>query len=244
MDELQLSDCSRTKQRNERKGVDRLTFLLLEIVYFGIKESIMKQEYQIRIARKEDCADMAEIYAPYVANTAVSFEETPPDADEIWTRVLKSLKKHVWLVCVCDRKVVGYAYARVHRERKAYQWVTEVSVYIHEHHRKLGIATALYNALHAVLRKQGYIQAYAGMTLPNLASKGFHENLGYVQFATYKNAGFKLGEWRDTAWWSLALTELPEVPGELKSVESLDETWLEQTFAEFAEDIGVRACGL
>lgn len=186
--------------------------------------------YIIRLGRQSDCDEIAAIYAPYVTDSVVSFEEVAPDGEEMWRRMQESLKRHVWLVCEGEDGVMGFAYAGVHRQRKAYQWVTEVSIYVHPDHRKRGLATALYYALHDILGKQGYVLTYAGMTLPNPPSKGFHESFGYKQFAEYENSGYKFGNWHSTGWWKRPLRELPNPPEEIRTVEQIDREWLEETF--------------
>jgi phosphinothricin acetyltransferase len=104
-------------------------------------------------------------------------------------------------------ELLGYAYASRHRDRLAYQWSVDVSVYVSANARRQGVARKLYSALLNVLRAQGYYNAFAGIALPNEASIGAHEALGFRQAALYKQTGFKLGEWRDVGWWQLALRE-------------------------------------
>ncbi len=188
--------------------------------------------YKIRWGLECDCDAIAAIYAPYVTDSVVSFEEVAPDGEEMWKRMQKSFEKHAWLVCECEGAVAGFAYAGVHRQRKAYQWVAETSIYVHEDHRKEGVATALYNALHEVLREQGYVLTYAGMTLPNIPSKGFHENFGYEPFAVYENSGFKFGQWHSTGWWRRPLCDLPAQPQEIKTIRQLDQRWVDRVFSE------------
>lgn len=196
----------------------------------------MKTGFRIRLGQRSDCAEIAEIYAPYVTDSVVSFEEVAPDAEEMWKRMQKAFKRHAWLVCENAGRVAGFAYAGLHRQRKAYQWVAEVSIYVHPNYRKHGVATALYNALHEILHEQGYVWTYAGMTLPNPASKGFHESFGYEQFVVYENSGYKFGNWHSTGWWKCPLRELPNPPQELKTIDQLDKEWLAQAFERAGKD--------
>lgn len=189
----------------------------------------MEREFNYRLGKQSDCEAIAAIYAPYVINTCVSFEEHAPQADEMWKRMQKAFEKHVWLVCEVDGAVIGFAYAGHHRERKAYQWLAEVSIYVADGFHKNGIATGLYGRLHSILKEQGFVQTYAGMTLPNPASQGFHEHFGYEQFAVYENSGYKFGAWHSTGWWKRALRQLPETPDELKNIHQLDPNWLAAT---------------
>jgi phosphinothricin acetyltransferase len=91
---------------------------------------------------------------------------------EIWQRIRKTLAQYPWLVEERDGAVVGYAYAGQHRVRAAYQWAVDVAVYIDERHRRTGVGRALYTSLFGMLVKQGYYNAYAGITLPNPGSVG------------------------------------------------------------------------
>ena len=102
--------------------------------------------------------------------------------------------------------------AAEHRERLAYQWSVDVSCYVRERARRRGIGKALYEALKRVLRAQGFRNASAGIALPNAASVGLHEAVGFVALGKYRNVGFKLGAWRDLVWLQCALGELPANP--------------------------------
>jgi L-amino acid N-acyltransferase YncA len=169
---------------------------------------------RVRDARGEDAAAIAAIYAPVVRDTPISFELEPPDVATMRQRVLDTLERRPWLVCERDGEVVGYAYAASHRERAAYQWCVETSVYIADSARRQGVGSTLYRALLPLLARQGYVHAYAGITLPNPASVGLHEALGFRPIGVYSAIGFKLGAWHDVGWWDLTLPAkaLPEQP--------------------------------
>lgn len=169
---------------------------------------------QIRIAAAEDAADIAAIYAPFVANTIVSFETEPPDETETRARISKVLESYPWLVCEQDGRVIGYAYGSQHRVRRAYQWSVDVAVYVDPNHHRGGIARSLYTRLFELLRLQGYYNAYAGIALPNAASVGFHESMGFRPIGIYEEVGFKAGKWVDVGWWQLALQPKQAEPGE------------------------------
>jgi L-amino acid N-acyltransferase YncA len=161
----------------------------------------------IRPARPSDAPDILAIYAPFVTDTVVSFEFEPPDVEEIRRRVGETLDRWPWLVWEQDGSVRGYAYGSGHRARAAYQWCVEVSVYVHADARRSGIARRLYAELFDRLRRQGFYNAYAGITLPNEASVGFHEAMGFQPIGVYPRIGYKFGRWHDVAWWSLRLRE-------------------------------------
>jgi len=160
---------------------------------------------RVRDATGDDAAAIAAIYAPVVRDTPISFELEPPDVGTMRQRVLDTLERRPWLVCERDGEVVGYAYAASHRERAAYQWCVETSVYIAESARRQGVGCTLYRALLPLLARQGYVHAYAGITLPNPPSVGLHEALGFRPIGVYKAIGFKLGAWHDVGWWDLTL---------------------------------------
>jgi len=161
----------------------------------------------IRLAEPGDAAGILAIYAPIVRETAVSFELEPPGEEEMRRRIASTVERRPWLVCMADGTVAGYAYAATHRERAAYQWSTETSVYVHPAHRRRGVALGLYTALLAALRAQGFANALAGITLPNPASVGFHEACGFRRIGVYHAVGHKLGAWHDVAWLELRLRE-------------------------------------
>jgi len=169
---------------------------------------------EVRVATGEDAAAIAAIYAPVVRDTPISFELEPPDVATMRQRMLDTLKVRPWLVCERDGAVIGYAYAASHRERAAYQWCVETSVYIADSARRQGVGRTLYAALLPLLARQGYVHAYAGITLPNAASVGLHERLGFRPVGIYKAIGFKLGAWHDVGWWDLPLPRgtLPPEP--------------------------------
>ena len=150
----------------------------------------------------EACRD---IYAPYVRDTAVSFEEAIPSVEEFEGRIRKTTATHPWIVMEVDGRVVGYAYATQHRPRAAYRWTAEVTVYIDGHHHRSGIGRRLYTELLVRLRRQGFRLAVAGITLPNPGSVGLHVAMGFEPVGVYNRIGWKFGAWHDVGWWQLDL---------------------------------------
>ncbi|MGE0067423.1 MAG: arsinothricin resistance N-acetyltransferase ArsN1 family B [Solirubrobacterales bacterium] len=148
----------------------------------------------------------AAIYAPYVESSPISFEERPPDADAMAARIATTGKTHPWLVAERGGEVVGYAYACPHRQRTAYRWSVDVSVYVAPGAVGQGVGRDLYAELCERLRRQGFRMAFAGITLPNPASVALHESVGFVQVGTMREVGFKAGAWRDVGWWQLELS--------------------------------------
>jgi L-amino acid N-acyltransferase YncA len=182
----------------------------------------METGYTLRSARPEDAAAILQIYAPFVTDSAVSFELELPSLAEMVDRMAHYQVTHPWLVCVLGDVVVGYAYGSAHRARLAYQWATEVSVYVAEGHQRAGCARALYQALFALLRAQGYTCALAGITQPNPKSVGFHAALGFHEIARYRNIGYKFGQWWDTLWMELDWSD-GQAPVALRMPEELSE---------------------
>jgi phosphinothricin acetyltransferase len=168
----------------------------------------------IRLATADDAAAIADIYAPVVRDTIVSFELEAPDAAQMRERVQRTLAHFPWLVCERDGAVAGYAYASRHRERRAYQWSVDVSCYVHADFLRRGIGAALYRALLEILRRQGFFNAYAGIALPNDPSVRLHESVGFRPVGVYVAVGYKLGAWRDVGWWALALAPPVSEPAE------------------------------
>lgn len=160
---------------------------------------------QIRLATPADAAGVAAIYAPNVTDSAISFEAEPPTPEAISARIAATLVDLPWLVCEREGELLGYAYASPHSERAAYRWSLNVSVYVSAACRRQGVGRALYASLFALARLGGYYAVHAGVTLPNAASVGLHESLGFVSVGIYRAVGFKFGAWHDVGWWQLAL---------------------------------------
>lgn len=160
---------------------------------------------RVRDATAADAADCADIYAPYVRDTSVSFETEPPGAAEVAERIARAQQRHAWLVLEQDGQVVGYAYAGPFRARDAYRFACEVSVYLDLLHRGTGGGRALYEALFERLRQRGYRTVAAGMTVPNEASARLHRALGFTLVGTWRRVGWKQGAWHDVAWFQLDL---------------------------------------
>lgn len=168
----------------------------------------------VRVARPSDAEAVAAIYAPIVRDTTISFEIEPPTPEEMAQRIAKTLQTYPWLVAERGGQVIGYVYAGKHRDPGSYRWSVNVSAYIHESAHRQGVGRALYERLIAILKAQGFHSAYAGIALPNAASVGLHEAVGFKQIGIYKEVGFKHGQWRDTGWWRLELSRGTGAPSE------------------------------
>lgn len=166
----------------------------------------------IRLATEQDATQILAIYAPIIKDTVISFEEEIPTELEIQSRIKDISETHPWLVCEDRGEVIGYAYASAHHSRIAYQWSVNVSVYIQSQYRGMGVGKALYSSLFPMLVMQGFYNAYAGITLPNPASVGLHEAMGFKRVCVYERVGFKHGAWRDVGWWHLVLQPYVDSP--------------------------------
>jgi phosphinothricin acetyltransferase len=169
----------------------------------------------VRLADPErDAAGVAEIYRPAVESSIATFEEVAPNAEEMERRMRITLERTPWLVMDDGREVAGYAYAAPHRERPGYRWAVDISVYVAPGLVGRGIGRRLYDELLAILRRQGFVNVYAGIALPNPASVALHEAIGMERIGVYERVGYKLGAWVDVAWYGMRLREPPARPTE------------------------------
>ena len=155
----------------------------------------------IRIATIEDVPEMLAIYTPYVVNTTVSFEYTPPSLEEFTRRFVSYTRQFPWLVWEEDGVILGYAYASAPFTRAAYGWCAEPTVYLRPEARGRNIAARLYATLEEILWRQGYQVLYALVCGENLPSRRFHEKQGYRKTAEFTDIGFKMGRWLDLIWY-------------------------------------------
>ena len=178
---------------------------------------------EIRFAEKGDAAAIQRIYAPYVKNSAISFETDPPSVREMEKRIEHIGSTYPWLVYETDGRLVGYAYASHHHERPAYRWSVDCTVYVDAGFHGRGIGRELYHALTRLTAVLGYYNAFAGITLPNDRSIRLHRDVGFIHVGTYRNAGFKLGRWHDVSHWQLELNPCLQEPEEPKSIREIEE---------------------
>lgn len=177
----------------------------------------MKEEFRLRRATLDDATAIVEIYRPYCRETIITFETEAPQVDEMAARIKEIGSTLPWLVAVADKntdsdsepRIGGYAYAARHRARRGYQWSVETSVYLDPEFRGKGLGGFLYKALFQLLEKQGYINAYAGIALPNAASEALHRAFHFEPVGIYKKVGYKMNQWIDVAWWHKQLNDYP-----------------------------------
>jgi L-amino acid N-acyltransferase YncA len=185
----------------------------------------MKKQTTIRLITPADAEEALAVYAPYVLNTAISFEYEVPSVEDFTDKIKKISSQYPWLVCEYDRSIIGYAYGSMHRDRTAYQWSPESTIYMSEAFHRRGIARILYTSLLSLLRLQGYYSVYAGVLSSNTKSVSFHKATGFEEIGIYKNIGYKLGQWHSNLWFQLFLQEhivnppLPKSINEIKHTE-------------------------
>jgi L-amino acid N-acyltransferase YncA len=165
----------------------------------------MVERLAVRDATERDAPACAAIYAPYVTDTAVSFELEPPTAADMAGRIAAARDRHAWLLLEEAGRVVGFAYGLPFADRAAYRWACQTSIYLEVGRRRSGGGRVLYGALLARLAERGYRRAFAGMTLPNEASAGLHGALGFEPVGVYRRVGWKHGAWHDVAWVQRAI---------------------------------------
>jgi phosphinothricin acetyltransferase len=157
----------------------------------------------IREVKFEDAAKVADVYNYYIQNTHHTFETEPLSADEMQERIHKVIEDYPFLVAEEDGEILGYACATKFRLRQAYEFSTEVSIYVRNAAKQKGIGTALYRRLFEELSKTDVHAIVAGISLPNDASVHFHEKLGFEKVAHFREVGYKLGRWIDVGYWEL-----------------------------------------
>lgn len=177
--------------------------------------SAMEHMVTIRPATEADAPALAEIYAPYVRDTAITFEYEPPTSEEFAARMRSTLAFYPYVVAELDGRPVGYAYASTFKGRPAYDWAVETSIYVARGHAGRGIGRALHDALERALTAQGVLNMYACIAVPHgeddetltRNSQQFHEHLGYRLVGEFELCGYKGGRWYNMVWMEKMIGE-------------------------------------
>jgi L-amino acid N-acyltransferase YncA len=185
---------------------------------------VISMAAQIRFAGPTDAAGILAIYAPYCESTCISFEIVAPTIAQIQDRIGRITTDYPWLVAEIDGQIAGYVYASQHHERAAYRWAVDVAVYVAAGQQRRGVGRTLYETLFSILREQEYFKAFAGITLPNPASVGLHESLGFRPAAVFRGVGYKLGRWLDVGWWQRDLQPERDNPADPHPISSIDDS--------------------
>ncbi len=202
------------------------------IISLSFFKDALYMDVVIRLAKKQDCPAMLDIYSYYVRETVISLEYEPPAIDEFERRFNTFTAQFPWLVCELCGEILGCAYAHRFHERAAYSWSAECTVYVKHGFQRRGIGRALYTCLLETLRLQGYKTAVGLICVPNENSEALHKSFGFQRQGVVQNAGFKAGAWRSVAWYALALSDYPDEPspplpiGEVKETKELQKILL------------------
>lgn len=162
---------------------------------------------KIKIASIEDAQAILDIYAPYICSTNITFEYEVPTLKEMASRIQQTLQRYPYLIAMVDDKVVGYAYASPFASRAAYQWGSELSIYLDGNYHGMAIGKKLYQCLLALLKTMHIQHVYACITHPNLKSEKFHEAFGFQYIGCFHHAGFKLNQWHDVVWMEKSIND-------------------------------------
>jgi L-amino acid N-acyltransferase YncA len=195
----------------------------------------MNTNFTIRLVNTDDAEQILEVYKPYVLHTANTFEYDVPTVEDIRKRIEKISAQYPYLVCEHIGQIIGYTYGSTHRERTAYQWSAEVTVYVKEEFHRRGVARVLYTALFAILKKQGYHSMYAGVLSTNIKSVEFHRTMGFEDIGIFKNIGYKLGEWHSNLWMQGFLREHSAEPTVPVAIGVIDKQFVEAVLIEANE---------
>ena len=189
----------------------------------------MEAKLTLRMARPEDAAALLAVYAPYVEETAVSFEYDVPSVAEFAARIARTLEKYPYLSAWVDGEAAGYAYASPFHSRRAYGWGVETSIYVRRDLRRLGLGRALHGALEEILRLQNVLNMNACIAVPcgesdpflSWDSPRFHERLGYRTVGRFTRCGYKFGRWYDMIWMERLIGDHGDRPPEVLRVGAL-----------------------
>lgn len=166
---------------------------------------------KIRRATEDDAQELLDIYATYITETTITFEDEIPTVDNFKQRIHEISESFPYLIAVDDNdKILGYAYAHLYGPRAAYAWTAEASIYVDHNYKGHGLGTELYQYLETALQKQGVVNLMACITEENINSIKFHEKFGYKKVGVFKKVGFKFGRWLDVTWMQKTLNPRQE----------------------------------
>lgn len=197
----------------------------------------MKEAICVRPATAEDAEQLLEIYTPFVISedsslSNVSFELEAPDVEEFRQRIHDISAQFPYLVGEVQGQILGYVYCHPYRERLAYQWAVEVTIYLAPAGQGKGLGRVLYEAMENILRLQGITMLYSCITVGNDHSIKMHEALGYRLIGTFTNSGYKNGQWLDTVWLEKQLQDCPREPAPIKGWRELAPQTVDSVLAE------------
>lgn len=182
----------------------------------------------IKTVNKSDADELLKIYAPYVQNTAITFEYNVPGIAEFKSRIMNTLKKYPYLKAVRDGEIIGYAYLGEFKERDAYIHSAETSIYVKQKERRSGAGRAMYEAIEKTAKMQNILNLNACIGVPRiedehltLDSVKFHEKMGYTLVGKFNFSGYKFGTWYDMIWMEKMLGEHTNSPAGFRAFNTL-----------------------
>lgn len=175
-----------------------------------------------RRATEEDVVSILAIYAPYVTDSAITFEYDVPSEEEFRQRIRTISAEYPYFVCESDGQIIGYAYAHRHMERAAYQWNAEISIYIRQGFTGKGLGKTMCQALIDLLRLQGIRNVFSCVTIPNERSAHLHHSMEFSTEGIFQNAGYKCGKWQTIAWFRKKIAPYTNEPAPFLPISRID----------------------
>lgn len=173
-----------------------------------------KKDIRIRVAKEQDAKEILNIYAPYVEQTAITFEYEIPSLRDFKERIHHTLQKYPYLVAEMEGEILGYAYVSAFHARAAYDWCVETSIYVKMDKKRMGIGVSLYCALELILKEQGILNLNACIATPReedehltMDSVRFHERMGYRMVGEFDQCGYKFNRWYNMVWMEKQIGE-------------------------------------
>jgi len=198
-----------------------------------------QKTFRIRVASIKDAEELLLIYAPYVTETAITFEYEVPSIEEFRKRIQRTLENYPYIVAECDGELLGYAYTGVFKDRAAYDWSVETSIYIKGEMKGLGIGRKLYEAIERISKAQNILNLNACISYPEICdqyltrnSVEFHEYLGFQMVGEFHKCGYKFCTWYNMVWMEKLLgshtsAPLPVIPFSQMSADVLRDIGIE-----------------
>ncbi|WP_343006219.1 N-acetyltransferase family protein, partial [Intestinibacter bartlettii] len=181
------------------------------------RDEILK-DIKFRLADVSDTKEILDIYAPYITDTAITFEYDIPSIEEFRGRIEHISLEYPYVVCTYKDEIIGYAYAHRYGERAAFQWDVELSIYLDMNYKSLGIGKILYNKVIEILKLQNVQNIYACITSANDKSIKFHEKMGFEFIGIFKDTGYKFDKWYDITWFGMRVKDKNEKPAKVKNI--------------------------
>ena len=207
--------------RREHGYGEKILDTLLDAAGDNAALRIQYDDATVRFATEADADALLAVYAPYI-ETPVTFEYTCPTAAEFAARIREISAVYPYLVLESEGHIIGYAYAHRARERAAYDWLAELSVYLHPAHTGRGLGKRLYALLLDLLTMQGIKTAMGCVAAPNPASEALHASLGFTLVGTSQCSGYKNGRWHDVLWYEKPLGAYDVPPAPVTPIGQLD----------------------